>query len=222
MPQIIKAVFFDMDGVLVDSMKYHVAAWTRAFNEYGYYPDELDFYLNEGVKHPITVRDRLRALGIDQVDDEAVEKIFLLKRKIYDEITQLKPTPGVIELLDRLKGKTKLGLVTGGIPSVVKRVLMLFDNYFELVVDYESTPKGKPDPEPYLYAVKRAGVKADEVIVIENSPTGVASAMNAGTNCWAICTTLGPDYLKQAKRVFKDFAEIQKAMFSEEITLDKP
>jgi beta-phosphoglucomutase len=211
---LLRAVFFDMDGVLVDTMKYHVKAWVTAFNESGYYPTELAFYLNEGVKHPQTVRERLAELGINSVPDELVEKIYKRKRQIYDEIVRINPTDGVIELLDNLKGKVKIGLVTGGIPTVVERVLSQFEGYFDMVVDYESTEKGKPDPEPYLYGIKKIGVPKESIISIENSPTGIASAVDAGLACWAICTTLEPPYLSRATRIFKDFAEIQRELFT--------
>jgi beta-phosphoglucomutase len=211
---LLKAVFFDMDGVLVDTMRYHVKAWVGAFNESGYYPTELSFYLNEGVKHPQTVRERMAELGIKDVPDELVEKIYKRKRQIYDEIVQIGPTPGVIEILDNLKGRVKIGLVTGGIPSVVTRVLKQFDNYFDIVVDYDSTEKGKPDPAPYICGIEKIGVPAQSIISIENSPTGVASAVDAGLTCWAICTTLEPQYLKRATRIFKDFSEIKKELFT--------
>ncbi|NLI16986.1 MAG: HAD family phosphatase [candidate division Zixibacteria bacterium] len=211
---LLRAVFFDMDGVLVDTMKYHVRAWVTAFNESGYYPTELAFYLNEGVKHPQTVRERLAELGITDVPDDLVEKIYKRKRQIYDEITKITPTDGVVELLDKLKGKVKIGLVTGGIQSVVERALSQFKGYFDIVVDYESTKKGKPDPEPYLCAIEKAGVPKESIIAIENSPTGVASAVDAGLTCWAICTTLEPKYLGRATRIFKNFAEIQRELFT--------
>jgi len=203
-----------MDGVLVDTMKYHVAAWVKAFNEFGYFPSELSFYLNEGVKHPVTVRERLAELGIPEVSDELVENIYKLKRKIYDETTQIRPTPGVNDLLTKLKGKVKLALVTGGIPSVVNRVLDQFDGYFDIVIDYDSTEKGKPFPDPYLCAIQRLGLPAESIIAIENSPTGIVSAVDAGLTCWAICTTLEPRYLGKAQRIFGNIPELQAFLFS--------
>jgi beta-phosphoglucomutase len=211
---LLKAVFFDMDGVLVNTMKYHVKAWVGAFNESGYYPPELAFYLNEGVKHPQTVRERMTELGIVDIPDDLVEKIYRRKRQIYDEIVQINPTHGVVDLLDNLKGKVKIGLVTGGIPSVVTRVLKQFDNYFDIVVDYDSTEKGKPDPAPYLCGIEKVGVPAKSIIAIENSPTGVASAVDAKLTCWAICTTLEPRYLNRANRIFRNFLELEQYLFS--------
>lgn len=203
-----------MDGVLVNTMKYHVKAWVGAFNESGYYPPELAFYLNEGVKHPQTVRERMTELGIVDIPDDLVEKIYRRKRQIYDEIVQINPTHGVVDLLDNLKGKVKIGLVTGGIPSVVTRVLKQFDNYFDIVVDYDSTEKGKPDPAPYLCGIEKVGVPAKSIIAIENSPTGVASAVDAKLTCWAICTTLEPRYLNRANRIFRNFLELEQYLFS--------
>ncbi|OQX92486.1 MAG: hypothetical protein B6D58_02700 [candidate division Zixibacteria bacterium 4484_95] len=212
-----KGIFFDMDGVLIDSMKYHVKAWMKAFAQFGYHPDELEFYLNEGVKHPITVRQRLRKLGIDNPDEETIRKIYTLKREIFEHIADFKPTQGIIGLLDKLKSKVRLGVVTGSVSSIVDRVISKFFNgYFDFVVDYESTERGKPDPEPYLYAIKLSGLPKESIIAIENAPTGIASAVDAGLTCWAVCTTLEAKYLNRAQRVFKDFMEIERALFVDE------
>ncbi len=206
-----------MDGVLIDSMKYHVKAWMKAFAQFGYHPDELEFYLNEGVKHPITVRQRLRKLGIDNPDEETIRKIYTLKREIFEHIADFKPTQGIIGLLDKLKSKVRLGVVTGSVSSIVDRVISKFFNgYFDFVVDYESTERGKPDPEPYLYAIKLSGLPKESIIAIENAPTGIASAVDAGLTCWAVCTTLEAKYLNRAQRVFKDFMEIERALFVDE------
>jgi len=208
-----KAVLFDMDGTLLDSMKYHIIAWKQAFAESGYYPEDIEFYLNEGVKHPITVRDRLKKLGIDNPDEETVKRIYTRKREIFDETDDLPPTEGVLELLDMLKNKVKLGVVTGGIRSVVDRVLAsFFDGYFDVVVDYDSTEKGKPEPDPYLYGAKLPGIPKEHILAIENAPTGIESAVSAGLTCWAVCTTLEPRYLSKAHRVFKDFKELKNTL----------
>jgi len=218
-PKLIDAVFFDMDGVLVDSMKYHVEAWVKAFNENGFYPKELPFYLNEGVRHDITVKDRLAELGVENASDELIEKIYSRKREIYEKIAVLKPLNGIEAILDRLKGKVIMAVVTGGVPPVVKKTLSLFECRFDFVVDYESTKKGKPDPEPYLFAAAKAGVPRDRILVIENSPTGIASAVGAGLACWAVCTTLPAEYLKRADRVFDDFRQLECALFDESVIL---
>ncbi len=209
-----------MDGTLIDSMKYHVAAWTGAFNEMGYYPDELDFYLNEGVKHPITVRDRLLKLGVTDPGEELITKIYTRKREIFDKVLDIKPTDGVIELLNELKGQVKLGIVTGGLKSVVERVVkQLFDGYFDSIVDYESTDKGKPEPEPYILGAKLMGFPKRNILAVENAPTGIDSAKGAGLTCWAICTTLEPKYLSRADKVFADFKALQAALFNDNYIL---
>ncbi len=214
-PKTIEAVFFDMDGVLVDSMKYHVEAWVKAFNEYGYYPKELPFYLNEGVRHDITVRDRLAELGVENPSDDLIKKIYSRKREIYENTVVLRPMNGIIAILNRLKGRAILAVVTGGVPSVVNKTLSLFECRFDFVVDYESTEKGKPDPDPYLVAAAKSGVGRDRILVIENSPTGIASAVGAGLTCWAVCTTLPAEYLNRADRIFENFNRLEEALFDE-------
>jgi len=202
-----------MDGTLIDSMKYHVIAWKQAFAEAGYYPDELEFYLNEGVKHPVTVRDRLKTLGVDNPDEETITRIFTRKREIFHEIADIRPTEGIPELLDMLHGKVKLGIVTAGLQSVVDRVLAKhFNNYFDIIVHYESVKKGKPNPEPYLYGAKLTGLPNENILAIENAPAGIESAIGAGLTCWAVRTTLEAEYLSQADRVFGDFGDMKGAL----------
>lgn len=199
----LQAILFDMDGTLLDSMPFHIIAWKQAFAESGYQPAVLDFYLNEGVKHPIAVRDRLRQLGVTNPDEELVKRIYTRKRQIFEEIVEIKPIPGALDLLSMVKGRVKLGIVTGGVPEVVKQVIdRLFKGYFDIVVDYGSTEKGKPDPEPYLLGAQLAGCPNENILAIENAPTGVASAVDAGICCWAVCTTLEPQYLERAGRIF--------------------
>lgn len=205
-----------MDGTLIDSMKYHVRAWMQAFEEMGYHPDELIFYLNEGVRHPLTVRKRLKELGIRDFDEKLIEKIYTRKRQIFEDILEIKPTEGVMDLLEELKGKVTLGIVTGGVRSVTQKVIkQLFDGYFDIVVDYESTEKGKPDPDPFLKGAELAGCPKGNILAIENAPTGVESAIAAGLTCWAVCTTLEPKYLSRATRIFANFHEVKKALLGE-------
>jgi beta-phosphoglucomutase len=95
------------------------------------------------------------------------------------------------------------------LPGGIKQ---LFDGYFDFVVDYESTEKGKPDPDPFLKGIELAGVPEDSILAIENAPTGVKSAVTAGVTCWAVCTTLEPKDLDEADRVFNDFSEIKREL----------
>lgn len=207
-----------MDGTLIDSMDYHVTAWTTAFRESGYETDDLIFFLNEGVRHPQTVRQRLTELGVDNPSDELIKKIYTRKREIYEDIVQVRPIKGVMELLDKLKGNIKLGIVTGGVHNVTERVVSEnFNGYFDIVVDYESTERGKPDPDPFAYGAKLTGFPNENILAVENAPTGVKSAKAAGLTCWAVCNTLEAKYLSEAHRVFDDFLQIDEALFKENL-----
>jgi len=212
-PLEINAVLFDLDGTLLDSMPYHVRAWKEAFARYGYYPDELEFYLNEGVRHDVTVRDRLRNLGVVNPDPKMVTDIFETKREIFSKIVEMRPLEGALELLTMLRGKVKLGVVTGGVSAVVERVVAeLFKGYLDVIVAYESTVRGKPDPDPYDYAIEKMDVPRQRILAVENAPTGIASALGAGLTCWAVCTTLSPRYLSQAHRIFENLHDLGEVL----------
>ena len=194
-----KAVIFDMDGVIIDSMPYHFLAWYETLRPLGLAVSCYDIYSKEGERWDKTLKDFLRKAGIKPTK-EALEKVFAARQKIFSKNFKRVIFKGAPELLACLKRKGyALGLVTGTpayqIPDILPKKIRAF---FDHIVSGDEVKKGKPDPEPYLKAAKALGAKPSECVVVENAPFGVRSAKGAGMFCVALTTSLPRKYLKGA------------------------
>lgn len=189
-----KAVFFDMDGVLFDSMPFHATAWVRALNEMGMPFTITEAYLNEGRTGGSTIDGVYnRELGRNATDEEK-KNIYTLKTKYFEEIEQTVPMPFAFELLQKLKSQNQgIYLVTGSAqPKLLDGLHLAFPGIFrkERMITAFDVEQGKPHPEPYLKALKRSGLQPWQVVVIENAPLGVASAKAAGL--FTVAVNTGP------------------------------
>ncbi len=203
-----KAVIFDMDGVIVDSMPYHFLAWYEALRPLGVRVSCFDVYSKEGERWEKSLKDFLTHARIKPTR-KILEQIFISRQKIFKKYFRRLLFKGAEEFLFCLKGKYLLGLVTGtpaqGIAKILpKRVKDLFD----CVVAGDHVKKGKPHPEPYLTAARKLGLKPAECIVVENAPYGIESAKRAGMFCVAVTTSLPKEYLKKADIVVENLEEI--------------
>ncbi|MFB0519600.1 MAG: HAD family hydrolase [Acidobacteriota bacterium] len=198
-----QGVIFDLDGVLLDTMKYHFAAWERAFREAGINVDRLVIYLREGEKGEVTTRSIMEKSGRHPSEVE-VSQLLARKERIFQDIARAELFPGVRELLTSLWRKGYLlGLVTGTSRSEVEKILpQSLREKFRVIITGDVLREGKPHPEPYLVALKGLGLSPDEVVVIENAPNGIRSAKGAGLFCIALTTSLGAEYLQEADMVF--------------------
>ena len=188
----LKAVFFDMDGVLFDSMKFHARAWTNAMNDIGIRFTEYEGYMNEGRTGHSTIDGAFnRDHGRDATEDEKQE-IYRIKSRYFESYGQSPVMPFAGDLLQKVKmQKRDIYLVTGsGQASLLDGLQVHFPNIFrkERMVTAFDVTQGKPHPEPYLKALKKSGLTPAEVVVIENAPLGVESAKAAGLFVIAINT----------------------------------
>ena len=194
----IKAVFFDMDGVLYDSMPNHVQAWLEIASAYGLKAVPEDFYMMEGRTGASTVDILVRRNRGRSATEEEKETIYTRKVQRFVELNaESVIIPGALEVLEKVK---QLGLmrviVTGsGQPTLFNNLDTHFPGYFDkqLMVTAFDVQYGKPHPEPYLMGLKKAGVKPEEVLVVENAPLGIESAVAAGIYTIAVNTGPLPD-----------------------------
>jgi len=190
----LKAVFFDMDGVLFDSMKYHASSWHKAMNDIGINFTEYEGYMNEGRTGHSTINGAfMREYGREATEEEK-QTIYRLKSSYFEACGKSPVMPFASELLQKVK-HDDLGifLVTGsGQLSLLDGLQEHFPDIFvkeRMVTAYDVT-HGKPHPEPYLQALKKSGLKPNQVMVIENAPLGVESAKAAGL--FVIAVNTGP------------------------------
>ena len=207
----IKAIIFDMDGVLVDSMSYHIYSWKKSFENFNLKSSEKELALFEGMSFEETI-DRIAKENNVIINTKDKEKIHAEKRRILNEAFELKIYEEIIEILKFLKEKgLRLGLVTGSNKNFTAKIINNnFKGIFEVVITGEDTKFGKPNPEPYLKAKEKLNLKETEVLVVENAPLGIASAKSAGLEVIAIETTLEKKHLKQADKVLKNHLELLK------------
>ncbi|HHT9144331.1 MAG: HAD family phosphatase [Candidatus Brocadiaceae bacterium] len=203
-----QAIIFDMDGVLVDSMHYHAEAWDVALKTVGISIDKKIIYELEGANYRQVIDIILRQFGRIPTEED-VQDIGSKKLTIFGQIARVKPFDGIRELLETLKPKYKLAVVSGSNRSTVHETLnTFFPDTFHVVVDGEETKICKPSPEPYLKAVERLGVSKDRCLVIENAPLGIRSAKSAGLRCIAVTSYLGQECLKEADLILDNHREI--------------
>ncbi|MDR1562949.1 MAG: HAD-IA family hydrolase [Dysgonamonadaceae bacterium] len=194
----IHAVLFDMDGVLYDSMPDHVRAWHETILSLGIQSNEEDYYLFEGMTGGATI-DILfnRAYGRNASDTEK-EQIYRKKSRRFTEINDCtRLMAGATEVLSAVKRTgRKIIVVTGsGQPTLFGNLDNNYPGIFnkELLVTADDVTKGKPDPEPYLLGLRKAGITAGEAIVVENAPLGIRAAVAAGIFTIGVNTGPLPD-----------------------------
>lgn len=181
-----------MDGVLYDSMKYHTLAWKQMMEENGITCTRDEFYLYEGMTGAATIDLIWRREFGHPCPEEKRKALYDYKTRIFKELGGNEPMPGADRMLAALCGRgIRCVLVTGsGQASLIDSVRKDYPGVFGegMMVTARDVVKGKPDPEPYLMGLKKAGVSADEAIVIENAPLGARAGVAAGIRTMAVCT----------------------------------
>jgi len=189
----LKAVLFDMDGVLYDSMKYHARSWYETMSEEGLDSTPEEFYLHEGRVGSDTInlimnRERGQTAGEDEI-----KRIYKRKSELFSKYNEGDTIPFAHEMLKSVKAKgLECILVTGsGQPTLLDKLDDNFPGIFkkDKMVTAFDVKNGKPHPEPYLMGLQKGGnLRPNQAIVIENAPMGVESSVAAGIFTIAINT----------------------------------
>ncbi len=210
-----KAIIFDMDGVLVDSMPSHAEAWQQAFATAGISVDKREIYELEGSNHMQTVDIIFRRSGRVPTKKDA-EDLSSRKVEIFNRMQRVKPFDGMKELIAELAPVYRLAVVSGSNRKTVHDLMNnFFPGAFSVIITGDDVQKSKPDPEPYLMAVEKLGVAGSECIAIENAPLGIRSAKSAGLRCIAVVAYLGRESLGEADVIVESHRELERALRSE-------
>lgn len=205
----LKAALFDLDGVIVDTAKYHYLAWKKLADREGIYFDERINERLKGISRMASLEIILERSSRNYSDEEK-QKMAELKNSWYLEmIGRLKPDeilPGVIEFLNSLK----VNGIKSAVCSASKSALFIIDKlgitkYFDTIVGGHDITKSKPDPEVFLIAAERLNVHPGECVVFEDAYAGIEGAKKAGMK------TVGlgdPDVLTNADVVYRDMTEV--------------
>jgi len=216
----LKAIFFDMDGVIYDSMGHHSVAWNKAFANLG-----MDFpleqvYMNEGRTGSSTIQLFFREKLGRKATEEEIRHIYAKKSEFFEMMPKPVPIEGIARFMERLIQKNlAIWVVTGSAQEQLLDGLCAdFSGLVqkEKIVSANHVKHGKPNPEPYLTALRKSGYTADEVAVIENAPLGVQSAKAAGIYTIGINTGILPDEVlwnTGADVVVKEMSQVERLIF---------
>jgi len=194
----LKAVLFDMDGVLYDSMKSHAKAWHETMNEYNLNSTPEEFFIHEGRTGGNTIDLVIRREQGRPATQEEKDEIYTRKSFLFNQYNKGDTIPDADKVLTIVKNSgLQPVLVTGsGQKQLVKNLEVNFPGIFreDMMVTAYDVKHGKPHPEPYLMGLQKAGnLKPNQAIVIENAPMGVEAAVAAGIFTIAINTGPIPD-----------------------------
>ena len=185
-----KACIFDLDGVIVDTAKYHFLAWKRLADRMGISFTELDNERLKGVSRMASLEIILE-IGKRSLSLSEKENLADIKNRWYVEyISRMTPKeilPGALEFLMDLKGinfKIALGSASKNTPMIIEKVGLA--DVFDAIADGNSVHKAKPDPEVFLKASSLLNIEPDRCIVFEDAAAGVEAALNAGMICVGI------------------------------------
>ena len=199
----VRAVLFDMDGVLFDSMPNHAYAWSHAMTQFGLAMTAEEAYMNEGRTGSGTIDILAQRFWGRNATEEEKQRIYAAKSALFNTLPEAKPMPGAREALEAAREcGAKIVLVTGSAQlSLIEHLELHYQGFFrkELMVTAFDVKRGKPNPEPYLMGLEKAGVRADEAVVVENAPLGVEAGRAAGI--FTIAANTGPlpdEVLKQS------------------------
>jgi beta-phosphoglucomutase len=212
-----RAVLFDMDGVITDTMPLHLKSWQEAFRLRGVAVDKMDVYLREGMKSRAMAREIVREKGV-YISDRDLDELVAEKTRIFDEeacanARAFDGVPGTLALL-RNNG-LRIALVTGSKAGSAEKVLTAAGvrGLFDVIVTGDDTKKGKPAPDPYLKAIAMVRAEPLDCVVVENAPLGIRSAKAAGVDyVLAVSTSLERPCLLEADDVMDSMAELEQCL----------
>ncbi|WP_299053420.1 beta-phosphoglucomutase [uncultured Polaribacter sp.] len=207
-----KGFIFDLDGVIVDTAKYHYLAWKKLANQLGFEFTEAQNELFKGVSRKRCL-EILLEIGKREATQEEFDTWMIEKNVDYltyiENMDASEILPDVPRILAYLKEKNipiALGSASKNAQPILEKVGLL--HYFDAIVDGNNVTKAKPDPEVFLLAAKQLDVNADNCVVFEDAVAGVEAANAANMISIGIGAA---EVLSEADCNFTDFTEISNA-----------
>lgn len=193
-----KAVLFDMDGVLYDSMPLHAIAWQESMKKFGIHMTTADAYATEGARGIDTICLFVKQQQGKDISLEEAQRMYDEKTRLFHAMPEAPIFDGVFSIMEKIQrsGMT-VNVVTGsGQRPLIERLLHDFGQYLDedhITTAYD-VKHGKPYPDPYLMGLRKAGnLQPNEGIVVENAPLGIRAGISAGIFTVAINSGPLPD-----------------------------
>lgn len=207
----VKAVIFDMDGVLIDSQPIHYEADTKTLEQLGVSISHRDLEKYAGTSNPNRFARFKKDFGIK----ESIERITALQESIIFNLIAKKslyPIKGIKELLEELKSyNLKIAVASSSSHRFIDTILVKINlkDYFSIIVSGEDSENSKPAPDIFLATANKLNVSPSDCIVIEDSMNGVLAALAAQMKCIGyINPTSGNQDLSKATIIIDDFAKL--------------
>jgi beta-phosphoglucomutase len=211
------AVIFDFDGIIVDTEPLHYRAFQEVLVPLGLgYPweDYLDRYL--GFDDRDALREAFRSGG-KALAEGYLHRLIIEKGEAFNRIiaSGVSPYPGVVDLINSLRGTVPLAICSGALPSDIEPILQQLgiSGHFDVVVTAADVPASKPDPASYTLAAARLNhacpdrdISPQSCLAIEDTPAGIASAKGAGLKVLAVTNSYPEEELIGADRAVSSLA----------------
>lgn len=189
-----KAVLFDMDGVLYNSMPRHAISWHDSMASFGLNIPYDGAYRYEGMRGVETIKLLARQQWHRELSDDEAQQMYKIKSEYFNRLPAPQKMKGINSLMQQIKDDgLKICIVTGsGQHSLLDQLETAFKGkvHRDLIVTSYDVQHGKPAPDPYLMGMQKAHVEPWQSIVVENAPLGIKAAVAA--RCFTIGVNTGP------------------------------
>jgi beta-phosphoglucomutase-like phosphatase (HAD superfamily) len=212
-----KAVFFDLDNVLVFSEVMHFQSWQIVMQQVDRDPNQLDF------QSLIGISDSKQACILKEQFNIALDAVHIweMKRKAFFElIAQGFTAPiGRNNFLDKISSTHITAVVSSSGREVIKQVLEAenINSFFQFVIGHEDCSEHKPSPIPYLLALEKTNLQPHEALVVEDSYAGILAAKNANIPVIGIFKDQSPDQLFDDVIYFHSFDEVNNWFYQQNL-----
>jgi len=208
----IKAILFDMDGVVIDSEKLYSQSEKNLLSQYGVKFDDSDWLNIKGCTEKQFYDLVYSKFNIDIPRNELVSEGRKFLKNIFTK--KLQYMDGFHDIHSIVKKQYKLALVTSTGPELVNHIDKLLSIYkkFDLVITSSDTKLHKPNPDPYLVTMNRLNLEPNQCIIIEDSIQGIKAGKAAGSYVIAIEGSLEKKFLIEADYIIENFYDFKKIL----------
>ena len=216
----LKAVIFDFDGIIANTEPVHLHAFQLTLGERGIPLTEEDYYANYLAYDDKTFFKRVLEDRGYKHDEVLIAEMMAGKSGFYDDLIKghIEILPGVKDFISRIEGEYRLAIGSGALRDEILHILNFagIKKYFEVIVSADDIVNCKPAPDVYIEVLKRlnavrpgaGAISSGECLVIEDSVSGIKSALSAGMKCLAVTNSHPAKELTQAHMVSDSLKEI--------------
>lgn len=208
----IKAIIFDMDGVLVDSEPFHIEIEKQQFLQSKLSVSNEEHHQYMGVASDVMWKEIAEHHSINVSVEDLIEQFKIKSIQYFSELDEIPVMPGLVDLLERLSRKNyPMAVASSSYPEIIEIILEKtgLRKYFDVVVSSQEAGKSKPEPDVFLLAARKLGIPANDCLVIEDSANGIKAAQAAGMSCVAYHGPgANPQSQKEADAIVKSYAQL--------------